>query len=187
MARGRSPGTSSRSRSSRLPARSVDRTDNPVTLLSGRARLATSPLPTGSPATENTIGIVAVACVAATISGVPEVRVLRLQPHPKLSCRPGIVGRGWRCLRRGWGCPSGSIAAGGLGGLLFLQTLLLRRGHRRQVHVNRVGREPWHGNCAISLPTHRYCLRLIAAQRKRDGELAAGLDPELAGRTTVLA
>jgi hypothetical protein len=52
--------------------------------------------------------------------------------------------------------------------------------------VNRVGREPWHGNCAISLRTHQYGLRLIATQRKRDGELAAGLDPELAGRTTVL-
>ena len=56
-----------------------------------------------------------------------------------------------------------------------------------QVHVNRVGREPWHGNCAISLWTHRYGLRLITTQRKRDGELAAGLDPELAGGTTVLA
>src|SRR5262249_1881760 len=72
----RSPGTSSRSRSSRLPARSVDRTDSPVTLPPGRARLATSPLPTGSPATENTIGIVAVACFAATISGVPEVTII---------------------------------------------------------------------------------------------------------------
>jgi hypothetical protein len=41
--------------------------------------------------------------------------------------------------------------------------------------------------CAISPRTYRYGLRLIAAQRKRDGELAAGLDPELARRTTVLA
>src|SRR5262249_56056757 len=99
----------------------------------------------------------------------------------------GMVGGGW--WRRGWGGGgrAGSIAGRGLGGLLFLRNRLLRRGHRLQVHVNRVGREPWHGNCAISLRTHQYGLRLIAAQRKRDGELAAGLDPELAGRTTVLA
>ena len=72
----RSPGTSSRSRSSRLPARSVDRTDSPVTLPPGRARLATSPLPTGSPAAVNTIGIAVVTCFAAVISGVPEVTII---------------------------------------------------------------------------------------------------------------
>src|SRR5262249_61366813 len=99
----------------------------------------------------------------------------------------GLVGGGGGGPRWGWGCPPGSTAARGLSGLLFLRTRLLRRGHRLQVHVSRVGREPWHGNCAISLRTHRYGLRLIAAQRKRDGELAGGLDPELAGRTTVLA
>ena len=72
----RSPGTRSRSKSSRSPARSVANTDSPVTLPPGRARLSTSPLPTGSPAAEKTIGIVAVACFEATISGVPEVTII---------------------------------------------------------------------------------------------------------------
>ena len=56
-----SPGTTSRSNSSRLPARSVCWFDRPVTLPPGRARLATIPVPTGSPAAAKTIGISDVA------------------------------------------------------------------------------------------------------------------------------
>ena len=43
-----------------------------MTLPPGRARLATKPLPTGSPATANTIGMTDVACFAAT-TAVPAV------------------------------------------------------------------------------------------------------------------
>src|SRR5262249_8427821 len=71
----RRPGTTSRKSSSRLPARSGVRTDRPVTLPPGRARLATRPVPTGSPITADTIGISAVACFAATTGGVAYVTI----------------------------------------------------------------------------------------------------------------
>src|SRR6516164_10839799 len=66
MARRRKSGTASRSNSSRLLAVSGNRSDKPVTLPPGRARLATRPLPTGSPTATATIGIVDVACFAAS-------------------------------------------------------------------------------------------------------------------------
>ena len=69
----RRPGTTSRKSSSRLPARSVDWSDSPVTLPPGRARLATKPVPTGSAAAAKTIGMIDVACFAARTTGVPEV------------------------------------------------------------------------------------------------------------------
>jgi len=47
--------------------------DRPVTLPRGRARLATRPVPTGSDAAANTIGMSAVACFAARVGGVPTV------------------------------------------------------------------------------------------------------------------
>ena len=49
-----------------MPTIAEVRKDVPVTLPPGRARLATSPLPTGSPTLTMTIGIVRVACMAAT-------------------------------------------------------------------------------------------------------------------------
>src|SRR5262245_64422204 len=53
--------------------------------------------------------------------------------------------------------------------------------------MNRVGREAWRsGSCASRLRTYRHGLRLVAAQRKRHGEFATGLDRELTGRTTAL-
>jgi hypothetical protein len=52
-------GTISRKSSSRLPERSGDWTDRPVTLPPGRRRLTTNPLPTGSDAVAKTIGTVA--------------------------------------------------------------------------------------------------------------------------------
>jgi hypothetical protein len=67
--------------------------------------------------------------------------------------------------------------------LLFLRHRLLWR-HRLQ---NRVGCEPGRGSRALRLRTHRLGLRLVAAERKRHGELATGLDRELTGRATALA
>ena len=64
------PGTVCLRSSRRLPSSSAARVDNPVTLPPGRARLVTSPLPTGSPATK-TMGIVLVACMATRGPSVP--------------------------------------------------------------------------------------------------------------------
>src|SRR5262249_55030481 len=72
IANRRRSGTTSRNSSRRLPARSVDWSDRPVMLPPGRDRLATKPLPTGSFATANTIGMTDVACFAAR-SAVPDV------------------------------------------------------------------------------------------------------------------
>jgi hypothetical protein len=53
--------------------------------------------------------------------------------------------------------------------------------------MNRVGREAWRsGSWASRLRTYRHGLRLVAAQRKRHGEFATGLDRELTRRTTAL-
>src|SRR6266446_2796379 len=73
IAKRRRLGTTSRKSSSRLPARSADWFDSPVTLPPGRARLATRPVPTGSPAVAKTIGMTDVACFAATTAAVPAV------------------------------------------------------------------------------------------------------------------
>ncbi len=73
IANRRRPGTTSRKSSSRLAARSVCCIDRPVTLPPGRARLATRPVPTGSPAAAKTIGMTDVACMAATITAVADV------------------------------------------------------------------------------------------------------------------
>ena len=70
IANRRRAGTTSRKRSSRLPARSVCWNDRPVTLPPGRARLTTKPVPTGSPPAK-TIGITDVACFAARTFTVP--------------------------------------------------------------------------------------------------------------------
>ena len=56
-ARLRRPGTTSRNNSNRLPTRSRDWFERPVTLLPGRERLATMPVPTGSFANMKTIGM----------------------------------------------------------------------------------------------------------------------------------
>ena len=70
-----SPGTTSLSSSSRFPSSSWTIVVEPVTFPPGRARLATSPVPTASPATAMTIGIVFVACLAARAPGVPAVTI----------------------------------------------------------------------------------------------------------------
>ena len=62
-------GTSVRSSSSRFAASSAAKKLIPVALPPGRARLVTSPSLTGSSGTMNTVGIVVVACAAATDAG----------------------------------------------------------------------------------------------------------------------
>ena len=69
-------GTASLSISSLLVSSSNDKLDNPVTLPPGRARLATRPSPTGSPAFAITMGMVVVAFFAANAGG-PAVTTIR--------------------------------------------------------------------------------------------------------------
>jgi hypothetical protein len=64
------PGSASLSSSTRLGTSSGPRKVNPVIFPPGRARLATSPSPTGSPMTGVTMGTVVVACCAARAAGV---------------------------------------------------------------------------------------------------------------------
>ena len=64
-------GTASLSISSRLVFSSGDKLASPVTLPPGRARLATKPSPTGSPAFVITMGIEVVAFFAANANGTP--------------------------------------------------------------------------------------------------------------------
>jgi len=59
----------------RLPAVSVCWIDMPVTLPPGRARLATTPAPTGSICAANTIGISVVACFAASTGADAQVTI----------------------------------------------------------------------------------------------------------------
>ena len=75
IANRRRPGTTSRKSSSRLPGRSADWFDRPVTLPPGRARLATRPVPTGSATDPKTIGMTDVACFAAMTAAVPPVTI----------------------------------------------------------------------------------------------------------------
>ena len=69
-------GITSRRISSRLPARSGDRTERPVMLPPGRAKLATSPAATGSMAIGNTTGTRADACFAASTGPVPAATMM---------------------------------------------------------------------------------------------------------------
>src|SRR6516165_9740355 len=70
----RKEGRISRKSSSRLPASSRDCCDNPVTLPPGRARLAIKPVPIGSLATANTMGMTDVTCFAAGTAS-PDVTI----------------------------------------------------------------------------------------------------------------
>lgn len=65
------PGTASSRYSRRLPETSTLRLDTPVRLPRGRAKSCTTPSATGSPPISNTIGIVAVAALAASATGAP--------------------------------------------------------------------------------------------------------------------
>ena len=75
-----------RKSSSRLPARSSPIVASPVVLPPGRAKLATKPVPTGSPAVANTIGITLVDCCNAMTAGVPDVTIT-------FDLEPGKLGR----------------------------------------------------------------------------------------------
>src|SRR5262245_59911911 len=75
IAKCRNLGINSRESSSRLPATSAAWFDDPVTFPPGRARLATKPVLTGSPADANTIGMTDVACFAARTDAVPQVTI----------------------------------------------------------------------------------------------------------------
>ena len=68
-------GIASLSISSLLVFSSDAKLESPVTLPPGRARLATKPAPTGSPALVITIGMVVVALLAANAAGVPEATI----------------------------------------------------------------------------------------------------------------
>src|SRR5262245_28013893 len=68
-------GTTSRRSSSRFAANSTAKKLTPVRLPPGRARLVTRPSLTGSSATTKTIGIVAVAALAAKVEGKPPVAI----------------------------------------------------------------------------------------------------------------
>ena len=67
--------TASLSISSLLVFSSTAKLDSPVTLPPGRARLATKPDPTGSPAFAITMGMVVVALLAALAGGSPVVTI----------------------------------------------------------------------------------------------------------------
>src|SRR5262245_14463405 len=82
IAKRRRPGTISRKSASRFAAISVDWIDKPVTLPPGRARLATRPVPIGSAAIANTIGMTVVACLDAITAGVDDVTMnINLESH----------------------------------------------------------------------------------------------------------
>ena len=68
-------GTASLSISSLLVFSSGAKLESPVTLPPGRARLATKPAPTGSPAFVITMGMAVVAFLAANADGVPEATI----------------------------------------------------------------------------------------------------------------
>ena len=85
-----------------LAGRSVCWIDRPVTLPPGRARLATRPVPTGSPASAKTIGMTDVACFAARTAGARRDNDIDLQPDElgrdlgealAASLRPAILDR----------------------------------------------------------------------------------------------
>src|SRR3989440_9215896 len=65
----------SRVSSTHLPANSAVTEAKPVTFPPGRGRLATSPVPIGSPVSAMTIGISCVACLAARAVGVNQVTI----------------------------------------------------------------------------------------------------------------
>ena len=72
----RADGSTSRMSSMLLPASSAVAADSPVMLPPGRARLAISPVPSGSPAGAITIGISVVARLAACTAGVSEATIM---------------------------------------------------------------------------------------------------------------
>jgi hypothetical protein len=87
-------GTSSRSNSNRFAARVVTRKDTPVILPPGRLRLETRPSSTGSAPVANTIGMLAVAALAATASAGPNVRMTATESATSAAANAGSPPRG---------------------------------------------------------------------------------------------
>jgi hypothetical protein len=98
IANRRRPGTTSRKSSSRLPASSFASVARPVTLPPGRARLATRPLPTGSPAVANTIGMTDVAFFDAIARAIEHVAAALAEPETPEENGAGIA-RAYTLLR----------------------------------------------------------------------------------------
>ena len=90
IANRRRPGSISRKNSSRLPASSAAWIDRPVTLPPGRAKLATKPVPSGSTATANTMGIAEVTCFTET-TALPTVTMTSTLEPDELSRDLGIA------------------------------------------------------------------------------------------------
>ena len=76
---------SSRNIPSRFDPRSLVSMATPVALPAGRLRLATRPIFTGSPPTEKTIGVVAVAYFAASATDAPPVAISTATPWRRRS------------------------------------------------------------------------------------------------------
>jgi len=76
-------------RTGAVPPREFSIGVKPVRLPSGRDRLATNPLPTGSPTIAKTMGMVFVCCRIAAVAGVLPVRMRSLgllRPRDKRPC-----------------------------------------------------------------------------------------------------
>ena len=85
----RAAGNMSRMSSMHLPDSSAVIPAIPVTFPPGRARLATSPVPTGSPASAITMGISRVACLAARVGGVNQVTITSTLRRTNSAARSG--------------------------------------------------------------------------------------------------
>ena len=82
-------GTVSFRSSSRFPSSSGARVDNPVMFPPGRARLATNPVPTGSPSLVMTMGIVVVASLAARVAAGPAETMMSTLRRTSSAARSG--------------------------------------------------------------------------------------------------
>src|SRR6266700_3434528 len=89
----RAHGSISRISCTLLPASSAVAEAIPVTFPPGRGRLATSPVPTGSPVSAMTIGISSVACFAARAVGVNHVTIISILRRTSSAANSGSRSR----------------------------------------------------------------------------------------------
>src|ERR1700736_1823659 len=89
----RAHGSISRISCTLLPASSAVAEAIPVTFPPGRGRLATSPVPTGSPVSAMTIGISCVACFAARAVGVNHVTIISILRRTSSAANSGSRSR----------------------------------------------------------------------------------------------
>jgi hypothetical protein len=83
------PDTTALSSSRRLATNPVASVVNPVMFPPGRARLATSPLPTGSATNVMTMGMMVVASLAAWAAGVDEVTMTSTLSRTRSAAKAG--------------------------------------------------------------------------------------------------